>query len=159
MVLRKRALAVILQFIKYGICGGVATAIHIAVFFLLGWFCFPCLTQDDLVVRLFKLTVGEIDESKRGVFALICSTCGFIVSNVVCWVLNRMFVFTPGRHSKIVEFLLFFSASGLSLLIGSAVQTLLIAKFGCQTSYSFGANILSSLMVNFAARKLIVFKG
>lgn len=149
----------ILQFVKYGICGGVATAIHVAVFFILGWFCLPCLTQDDIVVRLLGLAAPAVDEARRWLYVLVCSTLGFVVSNVVCWLLNRMFVFTPGRHSKLVEFLLFFSASGLSLLIGSGLQTLLIRQFDMQTTIAFAANIFSSLAVNFAARKLVVFKG
>ena len=149
----------ILQFVKYGICGGVATAIHVAVFFILGWFCLPCLTQDDIVVRLLGLAAPAVDEARRWLYVLVCSTLGFVVSNVVCWLLNRMFVFTPGRHSKLVEFLLFVPASGLSLLIGSGLQTLLIRQFDMQTTIAFAANIFSSLAVNFAARKLVVFKG
>lgn len=137
----------------------MATAIHIAVFFALGWFCFPCLTESDIVVRLLELELPPVDESCRSVYALVCSTCGFVVSNVTCWILNRLFVFTPGRHSKLVEFLLFFSASGLSLVVGSSLQTYLIAHFGVQTSLAFASNIFSSLAINFAARKLIVFKG
>lgn len=151
----------LVQFIKYGIAGGAATATHILVFFLAGWFLFPCLTQDDIVVRLFGLTVpaADLTETRRAFHALYCSTIGFFFSNALCYLLNRWFVFKPGRHHWMVELLLFFAASGFSLLVGSTVQTVLIRQFGFQTSVSFAANIVASLLINFVARKFFIFKG
>ena len=86
-------------------------------------------------------------------------TIGFFLSNALCYLLNRWFVFKPGRHHWAVELLLFFAASGFSMLVGSTVQTVLIGKFGFQTSVSFAANIVASLLINFVARKFFIFKG
>ena len=151
----------LVQFIKYGIAGGAATATHILVFFLFGWFVFPCLTQDDIMPRLLGLTVPDagVPETQRALRALYCSTIGFFFSNSLCYLLNRWFVFKPGRHHWAVELLLFFSASGLSLLVGSTIQTMLIRQFGLQTTVAFAANIFSALLINFAARKFLIFKG
>ena len=46
----------LVQFIKYGLAGGVATAVHILTFFIAGFYLFPCVAQDDILVRLFGLT-------------------------------------------------------------------------------------------------------
>jgi putative flippase GtrA len=35
------------QFLKYGICGGLATLVDMTVFFLLAWLVFPALTESD----------------------------------------------------------------------------------------------------------------
>ena len=42
------------QFIKYAFVGGLATAVNILAFFLAGWFLFPCLTDNDVLVRLLR---------------------------------------------------------------------------------------------------------
>ena len=44
----------------------------------------------------------------------------FLVSNFVAYMLNVMFVFKPGRHSKLKEFGLFYLVSGIAFEIGRA---------------------------------------
>ncbi len=149
----------LVQFMKYGIAGGLATGISILVFFLCGWFLLPCLTQDDITVRLLGLTAPAIPQGARAFNAACCNALGFTVSNTFCYVLNRMFVFKPGRHHWIMEFLLFFAVSGVSWVIGTALQTLLIVQAGMQTTLAFGANIVVALLINFAMRKFVIFKG
>jgi len=149
----------VVQFIKYGMVGGFATGINIAVVFLLGWKLLPCLTADDWLVRLLGLTVVPLDESKRWIPACYCNTAGFVVSNTVCYFLNRLLVFKPGRHRMRVEFALFFAVSGISWGIGLAMQSALIKGFGLQTSTAFAANILCALLINYAVRKFFIFKG
>jgi len=147
------------QFVKYGLAGGVATAVHVVTFFLCGWALFPCLTADDIVVRLLGLAVNPVSEAARAWNAGICNAIAFVVSNTVCYALNRLFVFKPGRHHWAVEFLFFFGVSGVSLAAGTAVQTFLITQQGMQTTLAFGANIISSLLINYAMRKYVIFKG
>lgn len=147
------------QFIKYAAAGGIATGVHILVFFLAGWFLFPCLTQDDLMVKLFGLTAPDAGTANRALNASLCSTLGFLFSNAVCYLLNRLFVFTPGRHKWYVEILLFYAASGASLVFGTLIQTTLIQYFGIQTTLAFASNIFTALLINYAARKFFVFKG
>ena len=147
------------QFIKYGIAGGMATATHIATFFLCGWFLLPCLSQNDITVRLLGLTAPAISESTRVWNAGFCNALAFLVSNTLCYVLNRLFVFKPGRHHYALEFLLFFGVSGISMAIGTTLQSLLITCYGMQTTLAFGANIFCSLLINYAMRKFVIFKG
>ena len=149
----------VVQFIKYGIAGGMATATHITLFFLFGWFLLPCLTQNDIVVRLLGLTAPAISETTRVWNAGFCNALAFVGSNTLCYVLNRLFVFKPGRHHWVLEFLLFFAVSGVSMVIGTALQSFLIKCYGMQTTLAFGANIFCSLMINYAMRKFVIFKG
>ncbi|MEI7899499.1 MAG: GtrA family protein [bacterium] len=149
----------IVQFIKYGIAGGLATATHIVTFFFCGFFLLPCLTPDDITVRLFGLTTPLISEGTRAWNAGSCNALSFVVSNTLCYILNRLFVFRPGKHHWVIEFLLFFAVSGISLVIGTVIQTFLITHYGVQTTLAFGANIVCSLLINYAMRKFVIFKG
>jgi putative flippase GtrA len=149
----------LVQFIKYGVVGGMATGVQILTFFLCGWFLFPCLTQDDIVVRLLGLTAPAMSASVRAWNAGFCNAIGFLFSNTFCYVLNRLFVFKPGRHHWVMEFLLFFAVSGISMVLGTAIQSFLITYQGIQTTFAFGANILCALLINYAMRKFVIFKG
>ena len=149
----------LVQFIKYGIAGGLSTATHIVTFFFCGWFFLPCLTQDDITVKLLGLTAPALSEATRAWNAGCCNAIGFVISNILCYILNRLFVFKPGRHHWVLEFLLFFAVSGLSMVIGTAIQTFLITHQGMQTTLAFGANIVCALFINYAMRKFVIFKG
>ena len=147
------------QFVKYGLAGGVATATHILTFFAAGFLLFPCVTADDPLVKLFGLAAPLVDEALRARNAVFSNLVAFMVSNAVCYIINRMFVFKPGRHPIVIEFLLFLSVSAVSTAVGTTLMGLLIRNFGIQTTYAFGANILSSLAINYLMRKYFVFKG
>ena len=147
------------QFVKYGLAGGVATATHILTFFAAGFLLFPCVTADDPLVKLFGLAAPLVDEALRARNAVFSNLVAFMVSNAVCYIINRMFVFKPGRHHVVIEFLLFLAVSAVSMTVGTTLMGLLIRNFGIQTTYAFGANILSSLAINYLMRKYFVFKG
>ena len=149
----------LIQFIKYALAGGIATAVHISTFFLVGFLLFPCVNKEDILVRLFRLNAPEVDEERRARFAVYSNICAFFVSNTVCYFINRLFVFQPGRHSMLVEFILFFAVSAVSVGIGTAIMGELIKRLKVQTTYAFGANILSSLAINYLMRKFFVFNG
>jgi putative flippase GtrA len=149
----------LVQFIKYGLAGGFATVTHILTFFLAGFLLFPCVTQDDPLVKLFGLIAPAVDEALRARNAVFSNLVAFMVSNATCYVINRMFVFRPGRHHVAIEFLLFTAVSAVSMTIGTTLMGVLIKQFGMQTTFAFGANILSSLAINYLMRKFFVFKG
>lgn len=149
----------VVQFLKYAVAGGFATAVHILTFFLAGFFVFPCVASDDILVRLFGLAAPVVEEALRARNAVFCNIIAFLVSNTVCYIINRLFVFKPGRHSMVVEFLLFFAVSAISVGLGTFLMGVLIDQFGIQTTYAFGANMVCSLAINYALRKFFVFKG
>jgi putative flippase GtrA len=149
----------VVQFIKYGIVGGMSTGVHIVTFFFAAWQIFPCLTANDIAVKLLGITVTPMSESVRALYALYCNIIGFCVSNVFCYLLNRIFVFKPGKHHIVIEFILFFGVSAISLAVAAGVQTVLIRYLSVQTTLAFGANILCALFINYAMRKFFIFKG
>ena len=55
----------LVQFLKYGISGGLATFVHIVIFHLVAWKIFPSLQEKDLFVVALDLTVTEVDDVTR----------------------------------------------------------------------------------------------
>jgi len=149
----------LVQFVKYGLAGGLATVTHVLAFFLVGFLLFPCVTDNDPLVKLFGLIAPAVDEALRARHAIYSNVVAFFVSNTVCYLANRWFVFRPGRHHVAIEFLLFLAVSAVSMIIGTTLMGVLIQRFGIETTYAFGANILSSLAINYVMRKFFVFKG
>ena len=152
-----------IQFLKYGFVGGAATGVDMFVFFLAAWFLFPALTQDDLFVRLLGLfgisvPIVEIEPSVRANRQLLCNLVAFGFSNTFCYVINALWVFKPGRHSRSKEFMLFLTASAISSGSGILIADVLVRWFAMQTSVSYIAKIVASVMINYIARKKIVFQ-
>lgn len=147
------------QFIKYSMSGGVATVVHISMFFLVGWRLFPALTADDWMVRLLRVEPGAVEESRRALHAAIATTIAFLISNGTAYILNVLFVFQKGRHRWIVEVLLFYAVSAVAIVIGTALQSLLIARYGIMTTLAFGTNLISALLINYGMRRFVIFNG
>ena len=149
----------LVQFAKYVCVGAVATAVNFVVAEACAATIIPCLSGNDVLVRHLGLTPADVAESVRAMRAIYCNVIGFVVANLLCWLLNRAFVFRPGRHRWPVELALFFGGSAVSVMIGSGVIGVLIWLRGVQTTWAFIANIVTSVLVNYAVRKFVVFKG
>ncbi len=149
----------LIQFIKYALAGGLATATHIVVFHLAAWLLFPALQQKDHLVRLFDLKLRPVNEEHRARNSMICNTLAFLVSNMVAYITNVIWVFEAGRHPFLIEISLFYAVSGISILIGTVLMGILIKRFGMLTTYAFAANIVSAVMINYAVRKFVIFQG
>ena len=147
------------QIFKYGVIGILATAINIAVAELFAAYVWPCLGADDVFVKYLGFASTALADAERATRAVSCNLVGFFVANVVCWLLNRRYVFTPGRHNWLVEYALFLAGSGFAILCGSALIWALVRFYGMQTTYSFAINVMASVMVNFLVRKFFVFRG
>lgn len=147
------------QIFKYGVIGALATMINLVVAGLCAAYVWPCLGQEDLLVKYCGFASAAISDATRANLAVYCNLVGFFVANVVCWLLNRKYVFTPGRHYWLIEYLLFLAGSGLAILCGSVLIWYLVRSFGMQTTYSFVINVMVSVLINFVVRKFCVFKG
>lgn len=147
------------QFLKYSMCGGIALATDMVVFFLVAWLFFPALTENDLFVRVFNIQVESIPENVRTINFCIGNVIAFMVSNLTAYVLNVLFVFKAGKHSRWKELGLFYLVSGVSVGIGVAIGAVLIQVFGLSTSSSYIAKAVSTTLINYAARKFIIFHG
>ena len=149
----------LIQFIRYVIAGGVATAAHIALFHLVAWKIFPSLQPNDYAVRFFGLKIREVNDYSRARNSMIGNVIAFLFSNMVAYLINILWVFERGRHSLAVEILLFYLVSGISMAIGTMLMGLLIRRFHLLTTFAFGANLVSAVMINYVMRKYLIFLG
>ncbi len=149
----------VIQFLKYAFAGGVATVVHVSVFFIFGLAVFPCVKDSDILVRILRVKPRAVEESARARNAVLSNIIAFVAANAVCYTLNRIFVFEPGRHSILVEIILFYTVSGIAVVFGTAAMHKLISKFGMQTSFAFAANLVFSLALNYVLRKYMIFNG
>lgn len=147
------------QIFKYGVIGALATIINFLVAELCAAYVWPCLGSEDLLVKYGGFAAASVSDVVRAKLAVYCNLVGFFIANGVCWLLNRKFVFTPGRHHWAIEYLLFLAGSGVAILCGSMLIWFLVGFYGLQTTYSFIVNIFASVSVNFIVRKFFVFKG
>jgi putative flippase GtrA len=146
------------QFIKYALAGSLATAVDILTVFILAWRVFPALMAGEFLVRLFHIDAAAMSDSVRARNYVLCKIFAFFVSNTTAYLVDRAWVFHPGRHSQKREFTLFFLVSFLSLVLGTALAWALIHTFGLSTAAAYAANAVASLSVNFAGRKFFVFQ-
>lgn len=145
------------QFIKYGVAGGIATAVQTIVFFILAVTLLKCLTADDWMVKLFGLPSVTISDTLRSWRALQANLIGFVVSNIICWLLNRAFVFRPGKFKWYIEFGLFFGTSSIATLLALGIQCVLIRYFSAMTTLAVLLQMVTAFMINFVVRKYVIF--
>ncbi len=158
------------QFVKYGVIGVLATLVQTGIFYLLALTLLKCLAPDDFVItfahRLFALDLPSVaftgEEpwwASRGTLAAAATAVGFVVANVFCWLMNRRFVFRPGKFRWYVEFGMFFGAAALATVIALGVMKVLIDCFGLMTTLAVGVEVVVSFLVNFFVRKFVIFRG
>jgi putative flippase GtrA len=151
--------ATFIQFIRYAFAGALATLTHIIVFHLIAWKIFPALQAKDHAVRFFKLSIRSINDATRARNSMIGNGIAFLISNMVAYITNVLWVFQGGRYNFAVEILLFYAVSGISVFLGTMLMTILIKRFGILTTYAFSANICTAVMLNYMVRKFFIFSG
>jgi len=149
----------LVQFIKYAIAGGIATAVQISLFYFCACKILPALGPGDKLAGLLHLQVVTLTDAIRGRNSAIDNVIAFIFSNLTAYVINVLWVFESGRHNRVFEIIFFYLVSGISTGIGSAVIWFLIGRFGITTTVAFGVSVLVSLLINFVLRKYVIFKG
>ena len=149
----------VIQFFKYGVCGGLATGVDMVAFFLLAYFAFPALAQDDIFVKLLNLSPEPITEALRARNFVIDSILCFLVSNMTAYILNVLFVFKSGKHKRHHELMLFYAVSVVSLILATLAGWVLISVFGLGTTWSYVAKMVFAVMINYAGRKFFIFHG
>lgn len=133
------------QFIKYAVFGFLATVVQTGVFYLFAFFVWPQALDDTLA-----------DATRRN-YAVYSNLAAFPFSNTFAYVTNALWVFTGGRHSRLVEFGLFQLVSFLSFGAGLLGGPQLIQWFGISTHLAQGGLIASSALFNFILRKFVIF--
>jgi len=149
----------LVQFIKYAVAGGVATTVHISLFYFFALRVLPALNQHDAFASLLNLHVAEVSDAIRARNSVFDNVIAFIFSNLTAYLINIAWVFESGRHHRVIEIGIFYLVSGISMAIGSTLMGVLIGRFSITTTVAFGANVLTSLLINFVLRKYVIFKG
>ena len=151
------------QFVKYGAIGVAAPCVQTGFFYVAACWL-RCLTPDDWAVKLLgcpaaTFTGEEPWYAARGTLAAVDTAMGFILANVFCWLMNRWFVFKPGRFRWYVEFGMFFGTATIATAIALGVMKVLIDGFGMMTTLAVVVEVVVSFLVNFFVRKFVIFKG
>lgn len=144
--LRDREAPLLLQFAKYGFCGVVSVSV----------FALVAAVGHGVAPEAFDL---GLPAEERVLNLAILQLCGFIPANFSAYFLNRAFVFTPGRHNFSTELALFTLISLFSFGLGQVVPIWLIGAFNVANFIAHWSFVISSALVNFAARKCLVFAG
>ena len=146
------------QFVKYGVVGVMSTIVQMVVFYLLAATVFKCLTADDWAVKLLGLPSVGISDAMRGLLFTLDIALGFVVANIFCWLMNRSFVFIPGKFRWYVEFGMFFGVAALAWAIATGLSAMLIHFFGMMTTIAAILEVLVSFLLNYFSRKFFIFK-
>ena len=147
------------QFVKYGVVGVMSTCVQTGVFYLLAATLLPCLGPDDVAVRWIGLPSVEVPDAVRAFRACAATAIGFVIANVFCWLMNRWFVFRPGKFKWYVEFGMFFCVATLATVVALGVMNVLIKYAGMMTTLAVVVEVVVSFFVNFFIRKFFIFKG
>lgn len=135
----------LIQFGKYGVCGVLSVVVLLAVVWI-GRILFPDSFTETL------------PEATRATQNTILHFIAFVPSNITAYLLNRWLVFTPGKHSLAHEFWLFTLISFISFSLGQVFPQWLVRDFGVANAIADLSFIISSALVNFTCRKILVFE-
>ncbi len=147
------------QFVKYGTIGVASTLVQMIVFYLLASTVCRCLGPEDWTVKWFGLPHVDVPHVVRGLRFAVDTVLGFTVANVFCWLMNRAFVFRPGKFAWYKEFGMFFCAAAGAMALATGLSWVLINWVGLQTSTAVVIEVVASFAVNFVVRKFFIFKG
>lgn len=131
------------QFTKYVIFGFLATGVLLGVYVIARTF-FGDYIADDLPKETLKRHLAYV------------MFVAFVLANIVAYTTNRIFVFTPSMRHWTVEFVIFLLVSGVSFYAGNYAKDWFIDA-GLNKDIAALSFAVSSALVNFIARKYIVF--
>ena len=137
----------------------MATLVQTGVFYILATTCLKCLGADDVAVRYFGLDAAAVTDGVRALRFAVATAIGFFIANVFCWLMNRWFVFKPGKYRWYVEFAMFLGTSTVATVIALGVSSAMISCFGLMTTLAVFIEVICSFLVNFFVRKFFIFKG
>lgn len=145
--LRSREVPVSFQFIKYAALGLITTFVQVGLF---TWFSHSFFPAHDYLVE------GGIDPALKQRHAVFSNLLAFPFAVLFNYVANVFFVFTPGRHSRSRELLLFVGVSFLTFAAGLFSGPGLISR-GLDPWIAQGVLVVMSALLNFVCRKYFVF--
>ena len=150
--IHQRNVPSLIQFSVYVMCGLMATVVHNGLVIILSLTVFPA--GKDMIVDGALLA-----EAVRKKNLLLNNTISFPIGCIVAYFTNIFFVFTPGKHSRMKELLLFFGVAACGFFPGLWVIDFLVGRYNVPSVFAQCAFVITSFMVNFFMRKFVIFKG
>ncbi|MES2706697.1 MAG: GtrA family protein [Verrucomicrobiota bacterium] len=136
----------VVQFLKYGVSGVGAVCVHVSVYLMLITLVWPHLNNPSL------------DDWQRAKSTFLPTAIAFIFSNSFVYWLNMKWVFTPGRHSPVREFLFFTAVNLPGALTGTLAQAGLVYFLHWPKWAALAGFILPNVLINFVCRKFFIFR-
>ena len=135
-----------IQFLKYAISGVGALIVHTAIYLGLIYFVWPHLNDPQL------------NDWERAKSTFAPTAIAFIFSNAFVYWLNMKWVFTPGRHSPVKEFMLFTAVNLPGALTGFMAQAGLVYFYHWPKWAALLGFVLPNVLINFICRKFFIFR-
>lgn len=135
-----------IQFLKYAVSGVGALAVHTSIYLALIGLVWPHLNDPSL------------DDWTRARSTFLPTAVAFLFSNAFVYWLNMKWVFTPGRHSPVKEFLLFTAVNLPGALTGTLGQAALVYFLHWPKPAALLGFILPNVLINFLCRKFFIFQ-
>lgn len=135
-----------IQFLKYGLCGVAALIVHTGVYFGLIYLIWPEFNNPNL------------DKWVLAKSTLAPTAIAFLFSNTFVYWLNMKWVFTPGRHSPVREYLLFTAINLPGALCGTLAQAGLVYFLHWPKWAALAGFVLPNVLINFICRKFFIFQ-
>lgn len=135
-----------IQFLKYAICGVGAVLIHVGVYLALLYIVWP------------ELDAPKLDAWTRAKATFGPTAIAFLFSNAFVYWVNMKWVFTPGRHAPLVEFLLFTAVNLPGALTGTLGQAALVYFWHWPGWAAMAGFILPNVLINYLCRKFFIFQ-
>lgn len=155
----------LLQFIRYGLAGGLAMIANVLFFAVFIEWVFPIPAGAAPETASPTLQWGEIGEwirdlgrDPRVANYVKANAVAFLAANVVAYVLNFKWVFESGRHSRGLEIILFLGVSFFSFLLGTALASVLVGSYGLNEYLAKAGDIVAAILINYVCRKFLIFK-
>ena len=108
-----------------------------------------------VTVSEILMPAAEVSDSVRAIRAAVATAAGFTVANIFCWLMNRLFVFRPGRYRWYAEFGFFFGVAALATVVALGVQSALIKYAGMMTTLAVIVEVVVSFFFNFFIKMFI----
>ena len=135
-----------IQFLKYAICGVGALIVHTTIYLALIYLVWP------------ELNDPKMDDWLRAKSTFAHTAVAFLFSNAFIYWLNMKWVFTPGRHSPVREFLFFTVVNLPGALCGTFAQAGLVYFLHWPKWAALAGFILPNVLINFICRKFFIFQ-
>ncbi|MFZ4766898.1 MAG: GtrA family protein [Roseimicrobium sp.] len=175
---RERDVPPLMQFAAYTFCGCLATVVFLGTVLTLNYTIIPAyedMTVTTTPVQLLgrpvlwmaetvpgqsqPITHDAAGNAIRAANLLVNNCIAFILTNFVAYFSNILLVFKRGRHHPVFEFVYFTMVNFVSFAISQVAGPWLVSEFGVPTNVAILTNMVSSMLINFLARKFFVFKN